>query len=518
MKTSLSCLLLSIACVGPAMAQTTGRPWDPIFGPAKQEVSAFCHEIASTNHDRISIAVLPFVYADRQYGEAPWQVTDGGVMAAEGVVKTLRAVMPEADILSITELELRFADLGHDPCTFQKARAVRDGGHNLGVDLILYGTIVKRGKDGGASFTTELQFEVTALPVRGGRTSKLEWTVGSQDSTVLRLFEGLGRQSTDWSLAADWEVQQATSFGGTMDSLKRQFSSRVGRAVKNPAVSGGGKSEGGHTVEEPGQQPPAPGNDPSTPKASRSNPATPTHPKPEPEPRKPEPPAPERPSPAPDVPQVKPPIGATHPWNGSVPSPDATDCNVLVAPASFSVLDEQQRLLLDLRADYDIAWHRVVKSADQNRKIPDPNQKVTLNNTEYASFPAAKAAIDGLADKVHNSKAGAYCDEFSRDITAALVHDGGKLLPADKLGASLTSELTACLQKGNLGDPEHGSLVASLVSLGLGTIVVPYLEDCGSYYALRARIVNLQRPTKVHTVFVTISSTFKQDLAAQLGG
>ncbi len=503
MKSSFAWSLLAAFTVAPAVGQVPERSWHPIFGPAKPEVEAFCRKIVSTSQDRISVAVLPFVYADRTKEQNPWKVTDGGVEIANGVVDLLRGVVPEADILNLTDLELRFGDTGQRPCTFRDANAVRDGGHHLGVDLIIFGRIVKREKNGGATLGTELFLEMRAIPVGGGGTAKLDWIVGSQDSIVRRLFESLDRESEDWTIADAWQVKSEDSLGGAVKSMKRQFSGRVGRVIGNGGIVGGGK---------PAAEPTTPSAEPETPGAPGSKP--PSNPPGQPQPVKPkEPRGSDEPPvrlPVPGEPRVR--------WDGRVPAPSVADSSVLVVPASFAVLDQQQRLVLDMRAEYDQKWRKVLRSADSSHELPNPNQQVVLGKTQYESFTAAKADIDSLAEKVHSSKAGEYCEQLSREITDALIkqNGGGKVLSSELLGQSLATELTSRLESGSLGEADGRSLAESLRAIGLGIVVVPYLEDCGSYYALRARIVNLRQPTEVHTVFVTISSKFKEDLAAQL--
>ena len=46
---------------------------------------------------------------------------------------------------------------------------------------------------------------------------------------------------------------------------------------------------------------------------------------------------------------------------------------------------------------------------------------------------------------------------------------------------------------------------------------MPYFVDCGSYYAIRGRVVDLSDPSRVHTTYVALHKDHHGELAKQLG-
>ena len=51
----------------------------------------------------------------------------------------------------------------------------------------------------------------------------------------------------------------------------------------------------------------------------------------------------------------------------------------------------------------------------------------------------------------------------------------------------------------------------------IDVLVMPYFVDCGSYYAIRGRVVDLSEPSRVHTTYVALHKDHHGELAKQLG-
>jgi hypothetical protein len=160
--------------------------------------------------------------------------------------------------------------------------------------------------------------------------------------------------------------------------------------------------------------------------------------------------------------------------------------------------------------------NEIIRVANEQDRAPNYNVPVTLGGQTFDSFEKARSHVDGLKKALADTGAGKLCNGVTLGIMKSIQPlESHAVIPINSLPGPFVDELAGALRSGTLAN--QPAMVKELRDAKIDVLVMPYFVDCGSYYAIRGRVVDLSDPSCVHTTYVALHKDHHGELAKQLG-